>query len=91
MGIDVKQFVKDRNKAFTAFVMNDDWNAIKDYCTSYGMAMPDNPDVMAASVYKAVQEVTNIPDEVKIEAAMKCMKLGFTPFMFMRPPFSEEG
>lgn len=81
MGFDMKPFVKDRNRAFTAFVMNDDWDAIKDYCINYGIQMPDNPDVMAAGIYKAVQEVTDIPDDVKVKAAIKCMKLGFTPFI----------
>ena len=81
MGFDVKQFVEDRNRAFTAFVMHDDWNAIKEYCTNYCVAMPDNPDVLAAGIYKAVQEVTSIPDEVKVKAAMKCMELGFAPYM----------
>ena len=44
---------------------------------------------MAAGIYKAVQEVKNISDEVKVKAAMKCMKLGFVPFM--RPYEPEEG
>lgn len=44
---------------------------------------------MAAGIYKAVQEVTNISDEVKVKAAMKCMKLGFVPFMRHYEP--EEG
>ena len=81
MGIDMKQFVKDRNEAFTAFVMNDDWEAILEYCRTYGVRMPDNDKTFAAGVYKAVQEVTNIPEEVKNVAAMKCLKLGLSPFM----------
>lgn len=47
----------------------------------YGVPMPDDPRVMAAGIYKAVQEATNMPDEVKAKAAMKCVKLGFSPFM----------
>ena len=89
MGIDVKQFVKDRDEAFIAFVLNDDWEPVKQYCATYGISMPENPDVMAAGIYKAVQEVKDIPDEVKVKAAMKCMKLGFTPFM--RPFELKEG
>lgn len=89
MGFDFKHFREDRDKAFTAFVMNDDWDAVKEYCTSYGVRMPENPDVMAAGIYKAVQEVKDIPDEVKVKAAIKCMKLGFTPFM--RPFEMKEG
>lgn len=81
MGVDMKQLVKDRDAAFTAFVMNDDLEPVRRYCDIYGVQMPDNPDVMAAGIYKAVQYITNMPDEVKVKAAMKCMKLGFTPFM----------
>lgn len=81
MGFNAKEFVEDRNRAFTAFVMNDDWDAIKEYCTNYCVVMPDNPDVLAAGIYKAVQEVPSIPDDVKVKAAMKCMKLGLSPYM----------
>lgn len=81
MGVDMKQLVKDRDAAFTAFVMNDDWEPVRRYCATYGVRMLDNPDVMAAGIYKAVQYINNMPDEVKVNAAMKCMKLGFTPFM----------
>ena len=48
--------------------------------------MPENPNVMAAGIYKAVQEVTTIPDEVKDIAAMKCLKLGFSPIMNFYEP-----
>lgn len=81
MGVDMKQFVKDRNNAFAAFVLNDDWAPVIEYCHTYGVPMPDNPNVMAAGIYKAVQYVTDIPDDVKAKAAMKCVKLGFSPFM----------
>lgn len=81
MGVDVKEFVKDRDAAFTAFVLNDDWGPVKEYCSTYGVPIPDDPLVMAAGVYKAVQYITNMPDEVKTKAAMKALKLGFTPFM----------
>lgn len=81
MGVDMKQLVKDRDSAFIAFVMNDDWEPVRQYCDTYGVRMPDNPDVIAAGIYKAVQQVTNMPDEVKAKAAMKCVKLGFSPFI----------
>lgn len=81
MGVDIKDLVAARDKAFTAFVLNDDWEPVLEYCHTYGVPMPDNPDVMAAGIYKAVQECTDIPDEVKVKAAKKCMKLGFMPYM----------
>lgn len=89
MGFDMKQFVKDRDSAFIAFVMNDNWKPVRKYCNTYGVQMPDNPDVMAAGIYKAVQEVRDMPDAVKRMAAMKCMKLGFTPFIML--PEMKEG
>ena len=85
MGFDMKQFVKDRDNAFTDFVLNDNWGPVLEYCRNYGVKMPDNPDVMAAGVYKAVQEIKNMPDEVKRTAAMKCLKIGFSPFMQIEP------
>ena len=81
MSLDMKTFVADRDKAFTAFVLNDDWEPVLEYCHTYGVQMPADPNVMAAGIYKAVQEVTTMPDEVKVKAAMKCMKLGLSPFM----------
>lgn len=29
MGIDMKKFVKDRDEAFIAFILNDDWEPVK--------------------------------------------------------------
>lgn len=84
--MNTEQFVKDRNAAFTAFVLNDDWWPVKEYCTNYGIAMPENPDVMAAGIYKAVQEVKDIPNEVKVKAAIKCVRLGLSPFMCSYQP-----
>lgn len=81
MGVDIKQLVKDRDAAFAAFVLYDDWGLVLEYCHTYGVSIPENPDVMAAGIYKAVQECTSIPDKVKVKAAIKCMKLGFTPFV----------
>lgn len=81
MGVDINDLVAARDKAFTAFVLNDDWEPVLEYCHTYGVPMPDNPDVMAAGIYKAVQECTSIPDDVKAKAAKKCMKLGFVPYM----------
>lgn len=90
MGRDIKQFVKDRDKAFTAFVMYDDWAPVVEYCATYGIRMPDDPDVMAAGIYKAVQEVTNMPKEVKHTAMVKCLKLGFKPYATFGGPKEKE-
>ena len=81
MGFDAKQLVRDRDAAFTAFVMEDDWYAILQYCATYNVLTPDNPDVLAAGVYKAVQVIRNMPDAVKVRAAVKAVELGFSPYM----------
>lgn len=84
------QFVEARNRAFIQFVENDDKEAIMDYCKTYDVPLPDNPDVLAAGVYKAVQEVTDIPDDVKQLAAQKCRALGFKDRMSFRGGMKHE-
>lgn len=76
-----KEFVEDRNRATTAAVMDDDWNAIREYCKKYGTEVPKDETILKAGVYKACQEMTDMPYEVKKVAAQKCIKLGFSPFM----------
>ena len=76
-----KQFVKDRNKAFTAAVLHDDWAAVRKFARKYGLKTPKDKTILKAAVYKAVQECTDIPKEVKNEALYKCLKLGFMPFI----------
>ena len=81
---ELKAFVKSRDKAFTAFVMDDDWDAVLKHLKKYGQyaRLPKDENVAKAGIYKAVQECTNIPVEVKAEAARKCVLLGFRPTMF---------
>lgn len=80
----IKKFTKSRDKAFTAFVMNDDWDAVLNHLKKFGQyaRLPQDEKVAKAGIYKAVQECTNIPVEVKAEAARKCVLLGFRPTMF---------
>lgn len=77
----LKQFIKDRNEAFTRFVMNDDWTAVRKYCRKYHVDMPKEKKIFKAGIYKAVQYCTDIPEEVKIKAMKKCLELGFNPFI----------
>lgn len=83
-------FVKERDKAFIAFVMDDNDKPLKKYCKKYQVPLPKDPKVRAAGVYKAVQECTNIPVEVKQEAFVKCSMLGFWPFINFERAESEE-
>ena len=75
----IEQFVADRDAAMTAFIMNDDWDALKAYCNKYAVAFPERLEVAAAGVYKAAQEIINLPQEVKDKAREKCIALGFSP------------
>jgi hypothetical protein len=79
--MDMKRFVQDRDEAFTDFVLTGNTKKVRAYCKKYGMSIPKNNKVFAAGVYKAVQQCTNIPEEVKEKAFMKCLELGFSPLM----------
>lgn len=74
------RFRQDRDKAFTAFVLNDDWKAVRWYMRKYGIVEHLNDTVMKAGILKAVQEIPSIPEDVKAKAAQKCIEMGFSPF-----------
>lgn len=80
-----EEFVRERDEAFTAFVMTDDFAPVARYMRKYNIGVGENKkrpsDVLKASIYKAVRHCTNIPDEVKREAEVKCALLGFDPRM----------
>lgn len=74
-------YADERDKAFIRAVMHDDWDAVIQLCKKYHSPMPDDPKIMKAGVYKAVQYCTSIPEEVKDKAMVKCLELGFNPLM----------
>lgn len=78
---ELRRFIKSRDKAFTAFVLHGDWDAVLKHMAQYGQSVPKwmPTKVAQAGVYKAVQEITSIPNEVKAIAAQKCIELGFRP------------
>jgi len=80
----LRKFAKSRDEAFTRFVLDDDWDAVLKHFKKFGMDVPpkEKETIAKAGVYKAVQECTNIPVEVKAEAAKKCVLLGFRPTIF---------
>jgi len=77
----IKQFVKDRDEAMKAAVMQDDLDAVKRYSKKYCVPLPKNGKVMKAGVYKAMQEIMTMPDIVKRTAWEKCTTMGFRPTM----------
>lgn len=78
---DIEKFVKERDEAFIDFVRTDSTKKITKYCKKHGVKIPKDRNVFAAGIYKAVQECMDIPDDVKVLAMQKCMKIGFNPFM----------
>lgn len=78
----IRQFVIDRDDAMTAAVMEDDWDAVRRYCRKYKVQLPKDESVMKAGIYKAVQEILSMPQEVKDAARRKCVALGFKPTMW---------
>ena len=77
----LNEFVKERDNAFINFVETGNMEMVDAYCKKYGVSMPEDSKVKQAGIYKAVQACTNIPEEVKNKAMVKCMELGFNPFM----------
>jgi len=67
----LEKVVADKNKAITAFVMNDDLSAVITYFLNYGIQIPDNKDVLKLAVWKSALEVTNLPKEIKDTATKK--------------------
>lgn len=67
----LEEVVDARDKAITAFVMNDDLSAVISYFLNYGISIPDNEDVLKLAVWKSALEVTNLPKEVKDTATKK--------------------
>lgn len=77
----INRFVHERDRAFTEFVKTGDLKAVRKYCRKYGVKIPVNERVFKAGIYKAVQECRGIPQDVKDLAAVKCVELGFSPFV----------
>lgn len=75
------KFVKDRDNALIDFVETGSMKKVDAYCKKYGVQMPKDLKVKQAGIYKAVQYCTNIPNEIKEKAMIKCMELGFNPFI----------
>lgn len=71
-------FAEERDKAFTDAVVNDNWDGVKAYMEKYGITASSNT-VVKVGIYKAVQHCTDIPEDVKILAIKKCVKMGFSP------------
>ena len=72
---------EERDKAFIKAVVEDDWEAVREYAKKHNVPIPKSRNIMKAGIYKAVQYCTDIPEDVKGIAMQKCLELGFTPFI----------
>jgi hypothetical protein len=76
----MSSFTKERDKAFTDAVVNDNWDGVRAYMEKYGVSASSDT-VMKVGIYKAAQYCTNIPEDVKTLAMQKCLEMGFNPFI----------
>ena len=74
-------YSEERDKAFIELVKNDNIKPWSKVCKKYGITRPASWKVERAGIYKAVQYCTNIPDDVKVLAMQKCLKMGFNPLI----------
>lgn len=79
--MDTAKMVRERDSAFIDFVETGNTAKVRKYCRKYGVQMPKDKKVFAAGIYKAVQQCTNIPQEIKDKAFTKCLELGFSPMI----------
>ena len=79
MKINVEKLVKERDEAIIEAVVNDNWDKIKAYAKKYSVPIPKKENDMKAGIYKAAQLCTNIPQDIRDKAFVKCIKLGYLP------------
>lgn len=79
---ELAEFVKSRDEMLVNFVETGSLTKAREHCEKYGVTMPGDEDVLRLGLLKAVQECTNISDEVKAKAAEKALRMGYSPFMF---------
>lgn len=79
---EIAEFVKSRDEMLVNFVETGSLTKVQEHCEKYGVTMPCDDVVLRLGLLKAVQECTNISDEIKAKAADKALKMGFCPYMF---------
>ena len=78
---EIADYVKSRDEALIDFVMTDSMEKIDAHLEKYNPGLFKGVDlnIKKGSLYKAVQECTDIPEDVKATAFAKCSMLGFKP------------
>ena len=82
----LRQYADERDEAFIEFVKTGNYEKVAAFSKKYHIDEPADDRVREAGIYKAVQYCTRIPEEIKHQAAMKCLKLGFSPII--APPYA---
>ena len=77
----MSRFREARRKAFTAAILHDNWEAVKEYCWQYDIPIPEDERIMKAGIYKAAQDCTDLPPDVAALAYTKCLELGMSPMI----------
>lgn len=77
----MKEYIKERNEAFTAFILTGNKKPVIKYCKKYKVHMPKDERIFAAGVYKAALNCMGIEKYVKDLAFRKCIELGFSPYI----------
>jgi hypothetical protein len=84
--MNISEMIIERDFAFFEFVKNNNIKPFLCYAKKYEIELPSSLDVMAAGIYKAVQEVNSMPRDIKEIAKEKCIKLGFNPYINKKRP-----
>lgn len=77
----IRDYASERDAAFAAFVDDGNFSHIDSLIDKWGGKRIPHDDVGRAAVYKAVQECVGISEEVKTRAFLKCIDLGFLPWI----------
>ena len=77
----IRQFIKDNVKAYTAFILNDDWDKVKKFYHQYRMAFCSTEEVEKLLVVKDAIWCDSMPDDVRVKAVEKGMAMGMLSFM----------
>ena len=79
MADNMPAYVRERDEAFTDFIMTGNKKKVKAYCIKYGVHIPRTEVSFAGGIYKAAQHCRGISGEVKAVAARKCREIGMDP------------
>lgn len=69
--LELKQQVKDRDRALIRAVMHNDFTPVVDFCAKYSVPMPNDAYVFKLAVYKSALGVVTMPPEIRRNAQMQ--------------------